>query len=133
MLKLIIAIIVLIILGLYVVLSSSKKMAGTPSHNQLVVYEERIKSNPNDAVAYMEIARDNITAYPEPYDSEKALRDISKAIELDPSLVEAYKLRSMLYFYTFKNKEMALADVEKILQLAPNDDFALDMKKDINN
>lgn len=133
MLKLIIAIIVLIILGLYVVLSSSKKMAGVPSHNQLAVYEERIKSNPNDAVAYMEIARDNITAYPEPYDSEKALRDISKAIELDPSLVEAYKLRSMLYFYTFKNKEMALADVEKILQLAPNDDFALDMKKDINN
>ena len=133
MLKLIIAIIVLIILGLYVVLSSSKKMAGTPSHNQLAVYEERLKSNPNDAVAYMEIARDNITAYPEPYDSEKALRDISKAIELDPSLVEAYKLRSMLYFYTFKNKEMALADVEKILQLAPNDDFALDMKKDINN
>lgn len=133
MLKLIIAIIVLIILGLYVVLSSSKKMAGVPSHNQLAVYEERIKSNPNDAVAYMEIARDNITAYPEPYDSEKALRDISKAIELDPSLVEAYKLRSMLYFYTFKNKEMALADVEKILHLAPNDDFALDMKKDINN
>ena len=133
MLKLIIAIIVLIILGLYVVLSLSKKMAGVPSHNQLAVYEERIKSNPNDAVAYMEIARDNITAYPEPYDSEKALRDISKAIELDPSLVEAYKLRSMLYFYTFKNKEMALADVEKILQLAPNDDFALDMKKDINN
>lgn len=133
MLKLIIAIIVLIILGLYVVLSSSKKMAGVPSHNQLAVYEERLKSNPNDAVAYMEIARDNITAYPEPYDSEKALRDISKAIELDPSLVEAYKLRSMLYFYTFKNKEMALADVEKILQLAPNDDFALDMKKDINN
>ena len=108
-------------------------MAGVPSHNQLAVYEERLKSNPNDAVAYMEIARDNITAYPEPYDSEKALRDISKAIELDPSLVEAYKLRSMLYFYTFKNKEMALADVEKILQLAPNDDFALDMKKDINN
>ena len=133
MLKLIIAIIVLIILGLYVVLSSSKKMAGVPSHNQLAVYEERIKSNANDAVAYMEIARDNITAYPEPYDSEKALRDISKAIEIDPSLVEAYKLRSMLYFYTFKNKEMALADVEKILQLAPNDDFALDMKKDINN
>ena len=133
MLKLIIAIIVLIILGLYVVLSSSKKMAGTPSNNQLAVYEERLKSNPNDAVAYMEIARDNITAYPEPYDSEKALRDISKAIELDSSLVEAYKLRSMLYFYTFKNKEMALADVEKILQLAPNDDFALDMKKDINN
>ena len=133
MLKLIIAIIVLIILGLYVVLSSSKKMAGKPSNNQLAVYEERIKSNANDAVAYMEIARDNITAYPEPYDSEKALRDISKAIEIDPSLVEAYKLRSMLYFYTFKNKEMALADVEKILQLAPNDDFALDMKKDINN
>ena len=133
MLKLIIAIIVLIILGLYVVLSSSKKMAGKPSNNQLAVYEERIKSNANDAVAYMEIARDNITAYPEPYDSEKALRDISKAIEIDPSLVEAYKLRSMLYFYTFKNKEMALADVEKILQLAPNDDFALDMKKDIND
>jgi len=91
-----------------------------------------IEANPYDAVAYMEMARDNITACPKPYNPSKALADINKAIELD-TLVEAYKLRAMLYYYTLNNKELALKYVEKILELNPNDTFAQDLQKELKH
>jgi tetratricopeptide (TPR) repeat protein len=79
----------------------------------------------------MGIARDNIFASPKPYDVDKALKDISKAIELDSSLIEAYELRAMLYYYILENSEKALNDINTILELQPDNQFALDLKKDI--
>lgn len=125
---------VILIVGLLLCLNLFfGKSASGPNQKLLQKYYDELAENPNNAVAYMEIARDNITAFPEPYDVEKALSDISKAIELDPNLNEAYHLRAMLYFYTLKDTKKALADLDKALELNSDDDYALNLKNEILN
>ena len=127
----VIGVIVIVVMLFFLFNAFLKNAAGGPDNKLLQKYYDELTTNPNSATAYMEIARDNITAYPKPYDVDKALKDISKAIELDSSLIEAYELRTMLYYYTLENSEKALNDINTILELQPDNQFALDLKKDI--
>ena len=126
----VIGVIVIVVMLFFGFNAFLKNAAGGPDKKLLQKYYDELAVNPNSATAYMEIARDNITADP-PYDTEKALADISKAIELDPNLTEAYNLRAMLYYYIIKDTEKALNDINKALEIEPSNDFALGFKEDI--
>jgi tetratricopeptide (TPR) repeat protein len=76
-------------------------------------YSEAIKSNPNDAEAYL--GRGD--AYYEKKDYDKAIADYTQGIRLDPDF-EAYRFRGDAYF----NKgdyDKAIADYSEALRLAP--------------
>ena len=105
--------------------------ADKPHDKELKKYYDELAVNPNSATAYMEIARDNITGYPKPYDTDKALADISKAIELDPNLAEAYCLRAILYYDRLDKIDLALYDLNKALELDPKDILAYMHRADI--
>ncbi len=100
-------------------------------NNNIEYFKRAIEVDPYCAKAYMEIARNNITNYPKPYDDEKALADISKAIALDPQLWQAYELRAILYHYTLNEPQKALDDLETVLKNNTDNEFAAEFKADI--
>lgn len=62
--------------------------------------------------------------YPE---LKNALDDISKAIELNPKYIEAYKLRAAIKIYKGNNID-AFEDYNEIIKINPNDDECFSMR-----
>lgn len=56
-------------------------------------------------------------------DKESAIKDCSKAIELNPSYLKAYLRRAQLYEQT-DNLDQSLADYKKIIELDPGNSEA---------
>ena len=102
-----------------------------PDEKYLKQFYDELAANPNSATAYMEIARDNITAFPKPYDLDKAISDITKAIELDPNLAEAYALRALLYQHQLEQPYLAIEDLSKAIELNPNDKDSYEQRAEI--
>ena len=78
------------------------------------LFNEAIELKPNEAQAYYGRGR----AY-KSNDAGKAIEDLTKALELNPKLVEAYNARSDCY-YKLKDYEHALADCNKTIEFKPN-------------
>jgi len=72
-------------------------------------------TNPNYVAAYMERA----SVYAQQRDYDNAIKDYSKAIELDSSLVEAYNNRGVIYTVT-GDYDKAIADFDHVLQANPD-------------
>ncbi|MCC6370578.1 MAG: hypothetical protein IT236_06225 [Bacteroidia bacterium] len=53
-------------------------------------------------------------------DSEKALKDVTKAIELNPNLGRIYFLRSIINLEAFNKQGEALADIKRAIELEQN-------------
>ncbi|MCP5047942.1 MAG: tetratricopeptide repeat protein [bacterium] len=53
-------------------------------------------------------------------DDTGAVEDYSKAIDLNPSYIDAYIRRGMLYYKLLKKYEEALADLDQAVKLAPH-------------
>lgn len=76
---------------------------------------KRIADHPDDALAYNE--RGFIHLHLRQFDF--ALRDLDKAIELDPKFVHAYMSRGVTYRFQRKFS-LALTDLNKAIELEPN-------------
>jgi len=86
-----------------------------------------IKNNPDDPAGYLErgfLYRNNFS------DSEKALVDYSKAIELDSNSINAYRSRAFTY-YRLEEYENALADFNKVIDIDPEDAYSYWQRGDI--
>lgn len=79
--------------------------------------EKSLEINPYNVQAYIELARDNIFTRPEPYDSEKALDYLNKAIELEPENIEAINLRALHLGSNLKRHKDAIKDLTRILEI----------------
>lgn len=79
--------------------------------------EESLEINPYNVPAYLELARDNIFALPEPYDSQKALDYLNIVIELEPTNIEAINLRALHLGSNLRRYAEAIEDLTKVLEL----------------
>ncbi len=88
----------------------------------LADFEKAIEIDPKDANNY--VGRGY--AYSWQRNHQQALADYAKAIELDPNFAGAYTNRAILYADSLKQPASALPDIEKALQLNPQEpDFYL--------
>ena len=100
--------------------------------NDPTYFVKAVELNPSHVQAHYELAREGLTQGDGNLAvSQRALKHISKAIELDPIFWDAYELRASLYWTHFNDTEHALADVEFILKHQPGHAGALELKKDI--
>ncbi len=86
-----------------------------------------IKINPEVPEAYLRrgfLYRNNFR------DSEKALVDFFKAIELDSNSINAYRSRAFTYYH-LEEYENALADYNKVIEIDPEDAFSYWRRGDI--
>lgn len=60
------------------------------------------------------------------YEWDAVLADYNAAIEAVPNYAEAYYRRGLLYYTTLVDRENALPDFERYLELAPDGEFAAD-------
>lgn len=60
------------------------------------------------------------------YEWDAVLEDYNTAIELAPNQAEAYYRRGLLYYTTLVDRENALPDFERYLELYPDGPFAVD-------
>ena len=56
--------------------------------------------------------------YPEEY--KNTIQAFTKAIQLNPKMVEAYRMRAEIYFNVGKEYELAIKDYDKIIELDPD-------------
>jgi tetratricopeptide (TPR) repeat protein len=59
---------------------------------------------------------------------DQAMAHFDRAVRENPSLAEAYYYRALVYMNQSKNAE-AKADLEKLLQLDPNNQYAKDARE----
>jgi tetratricopeptide (TPR) repeat protein len=76
-----------------------------------------IKTNPEDPEGYL---RRGFLYRNDFRDSEKALADFFKAIELDSNSINAYRSRAFTYYH-LEEYEHALADYNKVIEIDPMD------------
>ncbi|HEX7295495.1 MAG TPA: tetratricopeptide repeat protein, partial [Pyrinomonadaceae bacterium] len=82
----------------------------------LAFYRKAIELDPNFALAYLGIA----DLYAFTYETKVAEDALAKAIELDPSLHEAYATRGFLQMFHHWDWEGADRSLSRAIQLAPN-------------
>jgi len=64
-------------------------------------------------------------------DFDNALADLDKIIAMNPTDPDAYCGRAVIYFWNKGDREKALADLKKALELDPNHKNSLDTLKQI--
>lgn len=95
-----------------------------PAYND---YKKSITLNPKSALGYYLLGRlyyyNNLGLErllsgqkPDQEDTQNAITSLSKAIELNPKLVEAYRLRADIYLY-LENYQYAIKDYDKAIEL----------------
>lgn len=77
--------------------------------------QERLKKNPNDAGAYIDMGY----AYGNLLDSKKDIECCNKAIAIDPNIAVAYSERASGYLMQ-RQFDKALADLDKAISIDPN-------------
>ena len=60
-----------------------------------------------------------------------AIRDISKAIEIEPNNFEFYESRGIAYYFDIKNYDAAIKDLSKAIELNPKSDSSYYMRASI--
>lgn len=63
----------------------------------------------------------------------RVIADFDKVIELVPAHVNAHYNRGMVYLYDIQNCELAHADFERVLEIAPNDPRADELRSELDN
>jgi tetratricopeptide (TPR) repeat protein len=88
----------------------------------ILSFNSAISKNSNNPIVYL-VRGASLEATQQPH---KALQDYTKAIELDPSLIEAYKRRGLLYlsFDSLEEYGKAIGDLSKVIQSSERDSEA---------
>ncbi len=90
-------------------------------------YTKAIELNPKDADAY----NGRALCYGDVLlDRDKAIEDLTKGIEVDPKNANLYYNRA-LFYQELDEKEKALSDVKKFLELAPDDQDGVDLLQEL--
>ncbi len=96
------------------------------------LYDE-LDRDPNNISTYINIAMFYFDLSHVLYNPKQAITVLDKVIEIYPNSPELYSLRAIVYAVHLKNLPKAILDVDKLLELDPNDEYALKLKKDILN
>jgi len=83
-------------------------------HDTVTLWTDNIRKNPEAPVAYFNRG----CFYLGKRDLDKALADLTRAIELDPGIAAFYNNRGCVHFYR-RNLEEALADLTRAIELDP--------------
>ena len=83
-----------------------------------------IELNPNDPNSYTTRGRAhyNFEKYPQ------ALKDWDKALQIDPAYLQAYIFRYLYHSHILKDKKLALADLNKAIELNPDNPLGYSMR-----
>lgn len=84
------------------------------------------KHNPNNPIDLAELYLEQGQIRLLTYEWDAVLADYNTSIELAPNQAEAYYRRGLLYYTTLVDRENALPDFERYLELYPDGPFAAD-------
>jgi len=87
-------------------------------------FTEVIRLNPNSTAGYY--SRGQIYNWSVIRDYDKAIADFTQCIRFDPKHIDAYRHRAKTY-YEMGDYKQAREDVNKVLQISPNNQVAKDL------
>ena len=90
-------------------------------------YQKALDIDPKN----VDVRVDMGTCYRNSGKPDVAIKEFKKAIEINPKHINAHKNLAVVLAYDFRNKEEAIREFEKTLQLAPNDPDAEQLKQEI--